>query len=206
MKRLALITLLLAVPVSARQTGTGMAVHEWGTFTSVAGQDGSAIEWQPLSGPSDLPCFVHMIPDNPKIAVPGADVLSLSATRAKVRMETPVLYFYSPRETTVDVAVRFPQGLITEWYPQASVQPGYTPFDLASTTSTITWSRVKVVPGGRSDFPSEPGKSHYYAARETDATPLEVAGQPEKFLFYRGLASFPVPVSATVCYVVIIVV
>jgi hypothetical protein len=41
-----------------------------------------------------------------------------------VRMETPVLYFYSPRETTVSVKVSFAKGTITEWYPHASaVEP-----------------------------------------------------------------------------------
>ena len=40
--------------------------------------------------------------------------------KVTVRMETPVLYFYSARKTTVSVAVDFPKGLITEWYPHAS--------------------------------------------------------------------------------------
>src|SRR5580704_17146711 len=34
-----------------------------------------------------------------------------------VRMETPVIYFYSPREVTARVKVFFPKGVITEWYP-----------------------------------------------------------------------------------------
>lgn len=34
-------------------------VHEWGTFTSIAGANGMALDWQPFGGPSDLPCFVH---------------------------------------------------------------------------------------------------------------------------------------------------
>lgn len=38
---------------------------------------------------------------------------------AMQRMETPVIYFYSDKEQTVDLKVRFPKGLITEWYPQA---------------------------------------------------------------------------------------
>ena len=29
----------------------GLTVHEWGTFTSIAGRDGQAMEWQPLTGP-----------------------------------------------------------------------------------------------------------------------------------------------------------
>jgi hypothetical protein len=176
------------------RTSSELAVHEWGTFTSVAGPDGSAIEWRALSGPSDLPCFVDMLPDNPKLALTGG----LPAMAATVRMETPVLYFYSPRAERVDVSVRFPHGLITEWFPHANVTPAISPYDLARVTSAISWANVQLVPGTSGQFPIEPGESHYYAARETDATPLQVAGQAEKFLFYRGLASFPVPVSAKV--------
>ena len=36
----------------------GLTVHEWGTFTSVAGPFGKAIDWMPAGGPTDLPCFV----------------------------------------------------------------------------------------------------------------------------------------------------
>src|SRR5437870_8014867 len=38
-----------------------LVVHEWGTFTSIAGKDGIALEWRPLNGLSDLPKFVHTI-------------------------------------------------------------------------------------------------------------------------------------------------
>src|SRR4029450_818322 len=59
-------------------------VHEWGTFTSVAGTDGHAVEWLPLSTSNDLPRFVDRLRFNVKSVLP-----------AKIRMETPVLYFYT---------------------------------------------------------------------------------------------------------------
>ncbi|MGC2400855.1 MAG: hypothetical protein WA510_13775, partial [Acidobacteriaceae bacterium] len=45
-----------------------LTVHEWGTFTAVAGTDGRAIEWLPLGLPrfppsTDLPEFVEHIRD-----------------------------------------------------------------------------------------------------------------------------------------------
>jgi hypothetical protein len=45
-----------------------MTVHEWGTFTAIAGSDGRAIEWLPLGLPrfpasTDLPKFVEHISD-----------------------------------------------------------------------------------------------------------------------------------------------
>src|ERR1700758_3804991 len=72
-----------------------ITVHEWGTFTSVAGADGNAVEWRTYSGRSDLPCFIYSF-----AGIKG----NLSGS---VRMETPVLYFYSPLNSTANVKVRF---------------------------------------------------------------------------------------------------
>jgi hypothetical protein len=66
---------------------------------------------------------------------------------------------------------------------------------------SIAWDGVTISPSLRAEFPRQPHDSHYYAARMTSATPLRVqtpAGeQHEKFLFYRGVSTFRVPVSAT---------
>jgi hypothetical protein len=89
--------------------------------------------------------------------------------------------------------------LITEWYPHAT-----TPFQVGVTAtvlrhpqfvSELDWSGVTLAPATTA-FPTEQGKSHYYAARATDALPLRVGSQSEKFLFYRGVANFDVPLSA----------
>lgn len=199
-KPLAILLVLAGTMVSVVATVPGMrdpdlVVHEWGTFTSVAGADGQATRWTPFSAPSDLPCFVTVLNPQSIKSGPGGWLPSLEAT---VRMETPVLYFYSNHEETVDVRVRFPQGLITEWYPRAVVPSPLPRIDLASTTGAIDWNSVRIRPGAEPTFATEPGDSHYYAARETDASPVEVDGQRERFLFYRGLASFPVSVSARI--------
>src|SRR5690349_9593723 len=89
-----------------------LTVHEWGTFTSIAGPAGHAVQWTPLEGPDDLPCFVERYSAQFKGTQSGT-----------VRMETPVLYFYSSEDTTVDVDVSFNSGAITEWYPRAAVTP-----------------------------------------------------------------------------------
>jgi hypothetical protein len=168
-------------------------VHEWGTFTSIAGADGGAVAWTPLNGQDDLPCFVRRLQFGPKWSLWGT-----------VRMETPVLYFYAPNEVTVDVAVRFHQGVITEWFPQATVTPSRlpeTPADmrrLADRVGTAAWTRVKVRPGAAPDFPREDAPSHYYPARETDAAPVQIGDAVERFLFYRGVGEFAPPVDALV--------
>ena len=200
LRRIVAPALIAAAAASLSSAGlgssaSGLVVHEWGTFTSVAGADGQAVPWRPFSGPSDLPCFVYQLKDSPKTWVPGG----LPAVSALVRMETPVLYFYAPSadEQTVDVRVDFNQGLMTEWYPSASKSPAGIPKDIGANVSTLAWNQVRVRPGAVPDYPKERAPSHYYAARETAANALTVNGQDEKFLFYRGLASFPIALSAT---------
>lgn len=180
--------------VGATTQSPDLVVHEWGTFTSIAGPNGQAVQWRPLTGPSDLPCFVTLLnPTSIKLDQGG-----VPAMKATVRMETPVLYFYSASEQTVRASVTFPKGVISEWYPQATIRPGTGSPLTGNVLGRIQWDDVKVTPGAKESFPTEPDGSHYYAARETDATPLEVGGQREKFLFYRGLASFQPPLAATI--------
>jgi len=166
-----------------------LTVHEWGTFTSVAGEDGRPVAWMPLDGPIDLPCFVsRTYPVSPK-----------GALLAKVRMETPVLYFYAPRDLSVDVRVGFKQGLITEYFPRAAVKPAsIAPANMIEPgfVGAINWRNVRILPDAAPQFLTEPSPSHYYAARKTDAATLEVGGSRERFLFYRGVGNFPLPITA----------
>jgi hypothetical protein len=174
-----------------------LTAHEWGTFTSIAGNDGTAVRWLALSGPSELPGFVeHFQGISFKIGLSGT-----------VRMETPVMYFYSSHATTLSVKVSFAKGLITEWYPHASrVEPTATLNDVSlyqknADDGSIAWDSVVVDPNISANLPREDGNSRYYAARETSATPLRVSTssgeQQEKFLFYRGVSVFPAPISAS---------
>src|SRR6266516_6000702 len=110
-----------------------LVVHEWGTFTSIAGKDGIALEWRPLNGPTDLPKFVHTIQQE---GLGLCHSWSKGDLKALVRMETPVVYFYSKSEMDVSLKVDFPKGKITEWYPQAR-----------SVNTSIDWGRIKVMPG-----------------------------------------------------------
>jgi hypothetical protein len=184
-------------------------VHEWGTFTAIAGKDGQAMEWTPSSAPTDLPRFVeHLGTANLK-----------GGLRGTIRVETPVMYFYSPQDANVSVSVSFSKGIITEWYPRAarvepvgipSVQPaaGLPPGGMLfnpmlsqmEKDGSITWNDVAVSPNLAGEFPREDAPNRYYAARETSSTPLQVStsvgDEQEKFLFYRGVSGAPLPVSA----------
>jgi hypothetical protein len=182
-----------------KRANNRLVVHEWGTFTSIAGKNGVALEWKPLNGTSDLPSFVYDVGGLANsTGLRHVERCVKCNYEALVRMETPVIYFYADRETTVSVRVDFSKGKITEWYPQARgvYVPG--PNDERN-PSTLDWGRITVLPGAEENFPVETKPSHYYPARETDAAPLRVCGvkgeQREKFLFYRGVGTFDQPLT-----------
>jgi hypothetical protein len=98
-----------------------LVVHEWGTFTSLQGSDGLPIKWNPLES-SGLPRFVYDWNHQGLGRYPSG-LLGLGSKSVLVtlqRMETPVVYFYTDRDITLDLTVSFPKGGITEWYPQAA--------------------------------------------------------------------------------------
>lgn len=200
MKSILGLLTLLTLSVAAMHP-SDFVVHEWGTFTSVAGENGAAVDWDALGCKNDLPRFVN------DFGYRGFK-WRLQGT---VRMETPVLYFYSDRELDARVKVGFPQGLITEWYPKADYQifqnrgegsmrqlpANLQGIDttLRTLTGAIEWKDIKVQPGATPSLAVESEASRYYAARATDSTPLTAGGQAEKFLFYRGVGRFPVPIT-----------
>ena len=87
-----------------------LRVHEWGTFTSIAGADGRAVGWTPLAAPTTC----------------RASWIASGSARSGACGHGPdgnaVLYFYSANDVTVDVKIRFHQGVITEWVPAGNGQ------------------------------------------------------------------------------------
>lgn len=237
----AALAMATAAIVIAAETGDSLssclAVHEWGTFTSVAGPDGSAIDWNVLGGKDDLPAFVNSR---------GYRCFKFRLA-GTVRMETPVLYFYSKTALTARVDVQFPHGVITEWYPKGKTEiyeskslmdrmqgfngsrfypdeavyqtqalmdpappdldplliklsPSLNGFDtsLRNLMSAISWTDIKVQPLATPNLVTDDRPSRYYAARSTDADPISVGEEHEKFLFYRGVGRMQVPLSARI--------
>lgn len=210
--------LLAAVTLLAVSFGLGAAtddqfvVHEWGTFTTAQGTDGEQIDWAPLYS-VDLPEFVYSGAGNlggfqdARQSFQGKDVI------APVRMETPVIYFYSQRERVADVSVLFRGGNVTEWYPQATnLKTQWTsPQPTVGTRQfLIEWNGVSILP--RDTRESSAGAlirgkdssrgNHYYVARETDANLLRVSSryaskgiEHERHLFYRGVGWFKAPLT-----------
>jgi len=214
-------TSLCAVVTLTASTGSpALTVHEWGTFTSVQGGDGVQLAWFG-DRTSDLPKFVY------DWSKPGLDrpyptrfysPFSKIGLLARQRMETPVIYFYTDQKLTADVTVKFPSGLITEWFPQAAqIGPAVPHADLeagkpispaVSYESLITWNGIEVLPAQQfarsaNRMPIEAHGEHYFAARETDAAFLRVnnrsltnnADEYDKLLFYRGAGNFSAPLT-----------
>jgi hypothetical protein len=160
----------------------GLVVHEWGTFSTFSGSDGRNLKFYPYD--NDLPGFVHGYQGRDSKAGPQGGTISL---------ETPVLYFYADRPLTASARVDFPRGTLTEWFPHA-----------ARTDHRLVWDGISVLPKQDVRLLSEKEESRYYAARDTDAAPLRVSFQgeggravtePEKFLFYRGVGTFAMPLT-----------
>lgn len=211
----------------AHYSGTGFVVHEWGTDTVVVGSDGS-LQRGLHHEEEDLPGFVY---DRLK-----AGTLE-GSTSVAVKMETPVTYFYSDVPQTIHVAVGFPQGVFTQWYPAAM---GFWPpiaspysvagneeytdpvFNLAFPFSTpecstkygtvangqLDWGSIELLdrnaPSANLPEASLDAFTWSYA-RNVDSNTVRIANAPgalvqaqdEKFLFYRGLGNFELPVQVS---------
>jgi hypothetical protein len=185
--------------LASPQQDSGFVAHEWGTFTSVQGSEAIQLEWTPLVS-SELPRFVYGSSASPGDSSRGEGTKASFVTLQ--RMETPVIYFYSDQPRKVDVAVRFPQGRVTEWFPQiTTLTKSKEDLQLAQQHG-MRWANVEILAGPQEATqlpPVEKSGSHYYAARNTGANLLRVpnpsTGQAEydKFLFYRGVGSFRAP-------------
>ena len=196
-----------------------LVVHEWGTFTVLQDAHGNPVPGVNINEES-LPPFVHKLaanlaPDShelgPLIGLgPTAGLRSKGIKRyyhaALMRMETPIIYLYPPKDEParpIDLQVQFKGGWITEWFPNAAVDaPGYKPRhetlmkDLSpETVGRISWNGLRVKPGAQSpqtDFPV------WLAPRATEAPALFTPeGEVEDYLFYRGVANLEGPLRVT---------
>jgi hypothetical protein len=196
---LAGVALGLSCGLTALASGShapDLVVHEWGTFLVMQGSDGATLDGMYHEAHA-LPDFVH---------ARSRDQLRLAS--AMVKGETPVIYFYTPRRQQVTVRVDFPTGIWTQWYPQASlVAPQFTQAAAAGepANGSITW-RAEILPAATEPAMSPTGPdalwNHSRAVdaafvRTRDDTRGATREETERFLFYRGLGTAPLPVRMT---------
>jgi hypothetical protein len=187
-------------------------VHEWGTITTRHRADGTPIGHLNRIAPSEvLPSFVHRFePDatrnDPKAllskgpSVPGRpDVI--------MRLETPVLYFYPPKnwdaKATFDVAVKLRGGIVNEFYPNAVAVVAMDSERINAKRSagvaldwdgksldnyvigSLDWLGIRLDSTGQLQATSHP---EWLAPRKVDSAVVSTQGEDEKYLFYRGVA------------------
>lgn len=134
--------LLLIFSAAVSPAWSVYQVHEWGTFTTVSGSDGTLLPGLEREE-EQLPNFVHSHTglENGQSPDP-AEIMRISRQHGSyfagqpntkglgkrplagvtVKMETPVIYFHSnePSPIHVKVKVGFDGGTISQWYPQRS--------------------------------------------------------------------------------------
>ncbi len=211
-------SLSLPLPLFAgkppKETAADYVAHEWGTFTSLQGADGVQFDWDPF-GTADLPSFVFntmnpaRVPERPAFFNPGKWFKG-----GRQFLEGRFTSFYAKEKRRVIVELRVDDMMRsvsfvgpTEWYPNLPQvgkammrMPRYPQPHLVDRR----WGDVELLPGVDESklYPTDGTDSYYYAARETDAVPLQVASYdaayhpiqlPEKFLFYRGISKFNAP-------------
>ena len=185
---LATAGLILAAPSDP----AGLVVHEWGTLLAMNGSDGISLDGM-YHEEHALPSFVH---------ARSKDQLRMRFSQ--VKMETPVIYFYTPQVRRVEVEVGYPTGLWTQWYPQATtVRPGIVQAGSPPQTrdGNISWTVTVTPPSMKhNEPPATDSDALWNYAREVDAARTcqhsRVQGKAdewERFIFYRGLGEAPMP-------------
>ena len=181
-----------ANPTQAQAAAQSLVVHEWGTFTSMQTSAGVTLEGMHHEDEA-LPGFVHARDIKPKNQK-GIEILPEAVTQ---KMETPVLYFHTAVARKIKVRVDFPQGVISQWYPDV------TAFAPAKNTLTklaggsVTWD-VQLDPKLDPALSPVVAPDDIWApSRKVAATMLSYGKQVERFLFYRGLGRFELPVRVT---------
>ena len=194
--------------LSAAPPTDGFSVHEWGTFTAVSGSDGVLLPGLEVAE-EDLPPFVY---SHAGMGNPGGKGLLRELRDVTVRMETPVLYFYSDEPRRVRVDVGFEGGSISQWYPQRSDGEEPAPPELRPDGSHVAPSLDFGVPGGYQGSirwevdvlgtdAVEPADLFHGSETLAWEYPRQVASNPvrndqgetEQYLFYRGLGKVDLP-------------
>ncbi len=208
------IAVSLVISLScACAAGDRLVVHEWGTFTSFQNEAGEALR-RINTDDEPVPPFVHRLArvrlfaptdinlerDYQTQGAPHAD------PRVTMRLETPVLYFHLPPDQTtmsLDVAVDFRGGYLTEYFPKAAALVNGKPFEKNDfppgpiALGGLRWSNIHI---GDVQAPGEMPQTTdhvWLAPRKVDAALVTVGSESERFLFYRGVGDLTAPLTVT---------
>ena len=213
----------LITKISAQQDKP-YTCHEWGTFTSLFSSNGQQLDGLYLEE-EPLPSFCYNLDRNflATFSSKGVNKTKLYANfnaygNAFIKMETPVLYFYSQYEIQkIKVNIDFNKGTISQFYPQrfggeseyvwqTSTKSIPTEYNLLYNQGSIFWQFNVLNPttdNNEITYPKAENSKIWLAPRETKSNLLEVYTEDsnlnvkrevEKYLFYRGVGSFGNPI------------
>lgn len=197
-----------------------LTIHEWGTFTSFMGSDGTRMEGMHheeealpdfvygFHHPQDdgnflrdyqkcgfkIPCEYLTLVDNNASDVIPKNPLGRGITQ---KMETPVIYFYGDVGDKVRVNIDFPEGIISQYYPKAKA---YAPHYDAVTSlgpSRFTFDVELLEKTLTEGLPATTKNSVWNPSRMVNANTIAVGKEREKFIFYRGVGDFDAQLAVT---------
>ena len=191
-----------------------LIVHEWGTFTELQSLSGASIGGINTDD-EPVPDFVHTIGDEilestiepwRRRALLGKGLRRLP--NVTMRLETPVIYFYPPKDREkplkIDVDVQLRGGWLSEFYPRGAVNaPGLKRRQLGRhAAGSLQWSDLNIALAHDSQTQKtrlpETDENVWLAPRKTDAAVVTTPdGESERYLFYRGVGAFEGPLRVT---------
>ncbi|MBI1307454.1 MAG: T9SS type A sorting domain-containing protein [Bacteroidetes bacterium] len=225
MKTILTATLILGALSLYSQTSNHLVVHEWGTFSARYTANGTPYQNMQDYAHEPVPSFVHHIDLDSTFEVRYVSFKGDYYTRndtvelrnISIKMETPVLYFYSPATIKdLEVSVDFPQGSISEFYPRPNSSETYnllkskiriendwsdlphkSYISFSNYGGYVSWKINVLSPEQNTvlTHPDEEVPNVWSAPRKTDANLIKVGEEVEKYIFYRGLGGFENPVS-----------
>lgn len=217
-----LSTLVISLQLLSPAIASDLVVHEWGTFTSFMGSNGELIDGLHHED-EPLPSFVHGLKkealtrphagSNCRVndKAPCRVIRNLINSHSELfpdapissgvtqKMETPVIYFYGNKDTKVNVEINFPQGIITQYYPQASFSYPKLADARELKDSRFVFDLTLLSPEDTQGIPATSANSIWNPARLVPAANVVKTneGEKEKFIFYRGIGNFPSPLKVT---------
>jgi len=205
--------------------GAGFVVHEWGTDTVVLGSDGATLRGLHHEE-EDLPAFVYdriaagkldgSTSVHVKMETPVTYFYSDVARSVDVRVDFPggVFTQWYPAALRFEPWIAAPEAVVKlPDYDDPVMNPNFPFVGEACRTKyaviaagLLDWGTIEVLaPGAAADVPDAPLDAYTWAhARAVAANLLRISGVPgaaaaqhERFLFYRGLGDFPLPLTIT---------
>jgi hypothetical protein len=206
MKPPIVVFLVGALVASAALAAPAYDLHEWGTFTTVAGSDGVLLDGLEREE-EGLPAFVH---SHDGMSGSGKG-LNRPLSGVTVKMETPVIYFYTDEAFRAQLTVGFAGGAISQWYPQRSGGEVVPPLEFDRATGKVTsgaidfhkpyagkiqWD-VEVLPRAAVDpvklFKPMFETLTWVRPKMAAAAVVRTGKEYEDFLFYRGVGRLELP-------------